>query len=131
MFLRSLNNARYFIRNNLMGSNMYGSVTCIRCGLLSFIQTINNPNIVRLMYNTSYVPVLFSNMAKFYDTTHINTYFINEISYYSWCQLLQDIHKKHKVDSDCQKMVCINCLNDNKSNNINLDNYLDNYQMNL
>ena len=107
MFLRSLNNARYFIKNMLMGSNTVGSVTCIKCGL--FLQISSDvPNILRLIYNTSYVPVFFSNMADFYDNTNIHTYFINEISYYSWCQILQDIQKRYKEKSG--KMVCINCL---------------------
>ena len=110
MFLRSLNNTRCFIRNNLgrgVGTLILQSVTCFECGL--FLQISSDvPNILRLIYNTSYVPVFFSNMPDFYDNTNIHTYFINEISYYSWCRVLQDIHKRYKEKSG--KMVCINCL---------------------
>ena len=150
MFLRSLNNTRYFIRNNLdnlfpvfpnhrVSSDhffMMPDPICFKCGLLrrfsdnvplmklklsrericfsSQIAQLVKASTTRLkLWN---LDVLRNGLPEICDTNvdiDDDTYFIDETSYYSWCQTLQDIYNKYPTDRDCRNWnfsrICANC----------------------
>jgi hypothetical protein len=152
MFLRNLNNTRYFIRNNLdklvpvfprVSSDhflMMHDPICFKCGLLrrfsdnvplmklklsrericfsSQIAQLVQASTTRLkLWN---LDVLRNGLPEIYDTNvdiDVDTYFIDETSYYYWCQTLQDIYKKYNTGPgkygygfNCFRRSCNNCF---------------------
>ena len=150
MFLRSLNNARYFIRNNLdnlvpvfpnhrVSSDhffMMPDPICFKCGLLRRFS--DNVPLMKLKLSRERIcfssqiaqlvqastsrlelwnlDVLRNGLPEICDTNVDidDTYFIDETSYYSWCQTLQDIYNKYPIDRDCRNWNFSRiCNNDN------------------
>ena len=148
MFLRNLNNTRYFIRNNLdklvpvfprVSSDhflMMHDPICFKCGLLRRFS--DNVPLMKLKLSRERIcfssqiaqlvqastsrlelwnlDVLRNGLPEICDTNvdiDDDTYFIDETSYYSWCQTLQDIYNKYPTDRDCRNWnfsrICNNC----------------------
>ena len=121
MFLKGLNKARFVIKQNLGWVNTQ-AVTCVNCGWSTSgdwrgVAESDYMRFVMLINETIALSCMNMNPER-WEGGEIpdwlwrkNTYFIDERNYNYWCQILQDIHKTYKIDSDCDKTICIKCFN--------------------